>query len=73
MQKCYTLTLSEGDKTGERAPKAIMKWSVIRTYSDYASENRTRIRRFNIKNSPARATRHFAVPERQKQQQEDSH
>ena len=36
-------------------------------YSDYTPENRTGIGRHNTENGPARATKHFAVPESWKQ------
>ena len=41
--------------------------AICGSYSDYTPENRTRIGRYNTENGPARATKHFAVPESWKQ------
>ena len=65
-------TLSEGDETGVRDDLllATIGWHEALIY---ISESRTNIGRYNTKNGPARATRHFTVPESHKQLQESSH
>ena len=55
----------------------IIGWCAIHgAYSDYTPENRTQIgegqTKYNTNSGPARATRHFAVPEMLKQQREGS-
>ena len=51
-------------QTADEEAKVGTKCSVTRgTYTDYTPENRAKIGRYAAENGPARATRHFAVPE----------
>ena len=53
----------EANSLDEEA-KVGMKCSVTRgAYADYTPEDRAKIGKFAAENGPARATRHFAVPE----------
>ena len=71
MVKCGTVSKKETKqvtkhvrRTLDEEAKVGMKCSVTHgTYADYTPEDTAKIRRFAAENGPARATRHFAVPE----------
>ena len=51
-------------QTADEEAKVGTKRSVTRgAYTNYTPENRAKIGRYAAENGPARATRHFAVPE----------
>ena len=71
--KCNALSRKEAKQLNEHVRQALvpseqakvgMKRSATRgSYTGYTSEERVKIGRYAAKNGPARATRHFAVPE----------
>ena len=70
--KCGTLSKKETERVNEcmrrtvdEKAKISTKHSVTRgAYTDYTPEDRAKIERYAAENGPARATRHFMVPER---------
>ena len=73
MLNCDALSRRETKHLNERVRQALvpgeqakvgMKRSATRgSYTGYTSEERAKIGRYTAENGPARATRHFAVPE----------
>ena len=69
------MTFSKGDGTDEWVCEVIFCNKVgkkcnmiLSTYNAYTPENTAKIGRYNTKNGPAWATRHFTEPKRRQQQ-----
>ena len=68
MRECSALSKRETEQVNERMKQVLVtagkKHSPTRgSYADYTPEDRAKIGKYATENGPARATRHFSVPE----------
>ena len=68
VRECSALSKRETEQVNERVKQVLVtagkKRSPTRgSYADYTPEDRAKIGKYAAKNGPARATRHFSVPE----------